>query len=106
LWYRKSEAFCVRPFTLHRQQPEEGKQKVDFAPPLEKFLRAPMIAVFSLSDAEICNAIRSYEKLKVSKKKKRKDLAVLAKTQPVKYIFLVKIQSSIYFSQLTVCTFE
>jgi len=74
-------------------------------PPLEKFLRAPMIAVFS-SDAEICNAIRSYEKLKVSRKKKRKDLAVLAKTQPVKYIFLVKIQSSIYFSQLTVCTFE
>jgi len=31
---------------------------------------------------------------------------VLAKTQPVKYIFLAKIQSSIYFSQLTVCTFE
>jgi len=91
---------------LHRQQPEEGKRKVDFDPPLGKFLRAPVIAVFSLSDAEICNAIRSYENLKVSRKKKRKDLAVLAKTQPVKYIFLVKIQSSIYFSQLTVCTFE
>jgi len=65
-----------------------------------------MIAVFSLSDAEICKAIRSYEKLKASRKKKRKDLAVLVKTQPVKYIFLVIIQSSIYFSQITVCTFE
>ena len=31
-------------------------------------------------DAEICNAIGSYEKRKASKKKKRKDLAVLAKT--------------------------
>jgi len=35
--------------------------------------------VFSFSDAEICNAIRRYEKRKSSKKKKRKDLAVLAK---------------------------
>jgi len=33
----------------------------------------------SLSDAEICNAIRIYEKRKASKKKKRKVLAVLAK---------------------------
>jgi len=81
-------------------------ERSTLTPPLGKFLRAPVIAVFSLSDAEICNAIRSYENLKVSRKKKRKDLAVLAKTQPVKYIFLVKIQSSIYFSQLTVCTFE
>ena len=56
-----------------------------------------MIAVFSLRDAEICNAIRSYEKLEVCRKKKRKDLAVLAKTQHVKYIFLVKLQSSILF---------
>jgi len=38
------------------------------------------IAVFSLSYAKICNAIRSYEKGKASKKKKGKDLAVLAKT--------------------------
>ena len=37
------------------------------------------IAVFSLSDAEIWNAIRSYENRKASTKK-RKDLAVLAKT--------------------------
>jgi len=36
--------------------------------------------VLSLSDAEICNAIRSYEKRKASEKKKRKNLAVLAKT--------------------------
>jgi len=34
------------------------------------------IAVFSLSDAEICNATWSYEKHKASKKKERKDLAV------------------------------
>jgi len=38
------------------------------------------IAVFSLSYAEICNAIRSCEKRKASKKKKGKDLAVLTKT--------------------------
>jgi len=38
------------------------------------------LAVFSLSDAEICNASRSYEKRKASKKKKCKDLAVLAET--------------------------
>jgi len=37
--------------------------------------------VLSLSDAEICNAIRSYKKRKASEKKKRKDLAVLAKSQ-------------------------
>jgi len=34
----------------------------------------------SLSEPGICNAIRSYEKRKVFKEKKRKDLAVLAKT--------------------------
>jgi len=38
------------------------------------------IAMFSLTNAEILNAIRSYEKHKASKKKKRKELAVLAKT--------------------------
>jgi len=44
--------------------------------------------VFTLSDAEVSNVIRSYEKRNVSKKtkrkvykkKKRKDLPVLAKT--------------------------
>ena len=33
LWCRKGEAFCVRPFALHRQQPEKDKQNVDFVPP-------------------------------------------------------------------------
>jgi len=42
LWCRKGEAFCVRPFVLHRQQPEKGEQNVDFAL-LEKFLRMPML---------------------------------------------------------------
>ena len=45
------------------------------------------IAVFSLRDVKICNAIRSYEKPKASKKKKRKDLAVLAKTQRLNRFF-------------------
>jgi len=37
-------------------------------------------AVFSLSDAEICNTRRSYEKRKAYKKKKCNGLSVLAKT--------------------------
>ena len=47
-----------------------------------------MMAVFSLSDAEICNAIRSYGKRKASKKK-LKDLAVLllAKTPRLNRFF-------------------
>jgi len=45
------------------------------------------IAVFSLSDAEICHAMRSYEKGKVSKKKKRKDMAVVAKTLRMNLFF-------------------
>ena len=45
------------------------------------------IAVFSLRDVKICNAIGSYEKPKVSKKKKRKDLAVSAKTQRLNRFF-------------------
>jgi len=32
-WCRRSEAFCVDPFVLHRQQPKEDKQNIDFAPP-------------------------------------------------------------------------
>jgi len=44
------------------------------------------IAVFSMSDAEICNAIGSYEKRKASKKK-RKDLAVLADTPRLNRFF-------------------
>jgi len=43
--------------------------------------------VFSLSDAEICHAMRSYEKGKVSKKKKRKDMAVVAKTLRMNLFF-------------------
>jgi len=51
------------------------------------------IAMFRLSDAEICNAktshhrFRSYEKRQVSKKKKRKNLAVLAKTPRLNRFF-------------------
>ena len=44
------------------------------------------IPVFSLSDAKICNAIRSYKKRNTSKKK-RKDLAVLAKTPRLNRFF-------------------
>jgi len=36
--------FCTRQFALHRQQPEKDKQNVDFAPPLEIFLRTPLTA--------------------------------------------------------------
>jgi len=42
--------------------------------------------VFSLRDAETCNAIRSNEKRKASKKK-RKDLEVLAKTPRLNRFF-------------------
>jgi len=38
-------------------------------------------------DAEIGDAIRSYEKRKASKKKKRKDLAVLPKTPRLNRFF-------------------
>jgi len=38
-------------------------------------------------DSEICDAIRSYLKRKASKKKKRKDLAVLAKTPRLNRFF-------------------
>jgi len=31
-WCGKSEAFCVGPFVLHRQQPKEDEQNIDFAP--------------------------------------------------------------------------
>jgi len=41
----------------------------------------------SLSDAEICNAIRIYEKRKASKKKKREVLGVLAKTPRLNRFF-------------------
>jgi len=27
------DIFCIRPFALHRQQPEKDNQNVDFAPP-------------------------------------------------------------------------
>jgi len=36
------EAFCERPFALHRQQPEKDKQNFDVTSHLEKFLRPPM----------------------------------------------------------------
>jgi len=50
--------------------------------------------VFSLNDAEICNVIRSYEKRKASKKKKRKDLAVLAQTPPLNRFFKQNFQAA------------
>jgi len=34
--------FCVRPFALHRQQPETYKQNFVDSLPLEKFLRTPI----------------------------------------------------------------
>jgi len=40
-----------------------------------------------LSDAEICNAIRRFEKRNASEKKMRKDLAVLAKTPQLNRFF-------------------
>jgi len=43
--------------------------------------------MFSLRDTETCNAIKSYEKRKASKKKKRKDLAVLATTPRLNRFF-------------------
>ena len=42
---------------------------------------------FNPALAEPCYAIRSYEKRKASNKKKRKDLAVLAKTPEVNRFF-------------------
>jgi len=45
------------------------------------------IAVFNLSDTELCNAIRSYEKRKASKKEKCKDLEVLTKTPQLNRFF-------------------
>jgi len=50
--------------------------------------------VFSLSDVEICNAIRSYEKRKASKKKQRKNLAVLAKTPRLNRFFQQHFQAA------------
>jgi len=41
LWCEKSEAFCVRPFALHRQQPEEDELKIDFAPTWKNFCGGP-----------------------------------------------------------------
>jgi len=34
---------CERAFALHRQQHGKDKQNVEFAYPLEKFLRTPML---------------------------------------------------------------
>jgi len=44
-------------------------------------------SVFSWRDAKTCNVIRSYEKRKASKKKKRKDLEVIAKTPRLNSFF-------------------
>jgi len=50
--------------------------------------------VFSQRDAEICNAIRSYGKRKAFKKKKRKDLEVLAKTPRLNRFFWQNFQAA------------
>jgi len=50
--------------------------------------------VLSLSEAEICNAIRIYEKRKPFKKKKRKDLAVLAKAPRLNRFFQQNFQAA------------
>jgi len=36
--------FCIRPFALHRQQPEKDKQNVDFAPSGKISARTPLTA--------------------------------------------------------------
>jgi len=41
----KGKACCEGPFTLNRQQHEKDKQNVVVPPPLEKFLRTPMLGV-------------------------------------------------------------
>jgi len=33
---------------LHHQQPEKDKRNVDFAPPMEKFLRTPMVVTHAM----------------------------------------------------------
>jgi len=50
--------------------------------------------VSSYRDAETCNATRSYEKRKASKKKNRKDLAVLAKTPLLHRFFWQNFQAA------------
>jgi len=47
-----------------------------------------------LRNAETCNAIRSYEKPKASKKKNFKDLAVLAKTPRLNRSFSQNVQAA------------
>jgi len=50
--------------------------------------------VFSVSEAEIYYAIRSYEKRKASKEKKRNDLAVLPKTPRLNRFFQQSFQAA------------
>jgi len=44
---RKEKAFCERPFSLHRQQPENHEQNCDVAT-LEILLQMPMDALISI----------------------------------------------------------
>jgi len=37
----KGEAFCERPFALHREQPESDIQIIDVAPTWKNFCRRP-----------------------------------------------------------------
>jgi len=52
------------------------------------------IAVFSERDAEMCNAIRSYEKRKASAKKKRENLVVLTKTSRLNHFVQQNLQAA------------
>jgi len=46
--------FCIRPFALHRQQPEKDKQNVDFAPPWKNFCGRPC---FTLLMQDCCDSV-------------------------------------------------
>jgi len=50
--------------------------------------------VFSLSDAEICNAIRSYEKYKASEKKHKQGSGSVSKNAATESVFLSKLSRS------------
>jgi len=57
--------FCIRPFALHRQQPEKDKQNVAFASPWKNFCGRPCSpllksAIFSLVHAHFKNRPNCY----------------------------------------------
>ena len=59
MWCGKGEALRVRQFSLHGQQAERiGRSKISTLPPLEKFLRTPML----ISDVRPMQVGRAYTK--------------------------------------------